>query len=209
MRAEIPNIFYDKSSVYQIGDHAIKVAVSGIGQKRARNTTKKVCTGFQGFYPDFLIALGFCGATRHDLDIGHLIIANRLSYRDQEIELQNVNLDKVINPLVGTEYRIGKLQTFNWPVFSRKRVSNDTFAVDMESFAIAETSRKYQVPAMIIKAVSDIVPEHRSLHSLLSFVRTIGGNTKTAKIKLNEFVKKTFLCDQWFDSDYFRDKNSG
>jgi nucleoside phosphorylase len=188
MRAEVPHMLKNTTGIYHIGDNAIRVAVSGIGLKRARRATQQVCTGSLGFLPDLLINSGFCGAVRDKLDIGHLIIANRLAYREREIQLQNSPIEKVVDLLVESEYHVGKLQTFNWPVLSRSKVAGDTLAVDMESFAIAQTAAKYQIPAIIIKAVSDIVPKHASLISLLNLVQRLKINSKKARARLSLFV---------------------
>jgi len=189
MSMEIPDIFRDKSSVHQIGDNAIHIVVSGIGQKRARYSTEKVC---REFHPDYLMTLGFCGGTRDDLHIGHLVIADRVTYGRKEIELDNKYLDEATNALHGMEYHRGVFQTFDWPIFSRNRVSKDTLAVDMESFAIADIGRTYHIPTVMIKAVSDIVPEKVSMNSLLNLIKIIRGNAK-AKNQLNEFAKQYFL----------------
>jgi nucleoside phosphorylase len=190
MRAEVPYMLKNTTGIYQIGDNAVRVAVSGIGLKRARRATHQVCTGSLGFLPDLLINSGICGAVRDKLDIGHLIIANRLAYRDRAIQLENSPIGKVIDLLVESKYQVGKLQSFNWPVLSRARVDGDTLAVDMESFAIAQTAAKYRIPAIIIKAVSDIVPKHASLISLLNLVRSLKINSKKARACLSMNVKK-------------------
>jgi len=178
------------TGIYQIGGNAIRVAVSGIGLKKARRATQQVCAGSLGFIPDLLINSGFCGAVRNKLDIGHLIIANHLVYRDREIQLENSPIENVVDLLVESEYHVGKLQTFNWPVLSKARVAGDTLAVDMESFAIAQTAARHQIPAIIIKAVSDIVPRHASLISLLNLVRRLKINSKKARARLSMNVKK-------------------
>jgi nucleoside phosphorylase len=180
----------NSTGIYQIGDNAVRVAVSGIGLKKARRTTQQVCNGSLGFLPDLLINAGICGAIGDKLDIGHLIIANRLAYRDREIQLENSPIEKVVDLLLESEYHLGKLQTSNWPVLSRARVAGDTLAVDMESFAIAQTAAKYQIPAIIIKAVSDIVPKHASLIGLLNLVRSFKINSKKARARLSMNVKK-------------------
>jgi nucleoside phosphorylase len=190
MRAEVPYMLKNTTGIYQIGDNAIRVAVSGIGLKRARRATQQVCTGSLGFLPDLLINSGFCGAVRDKLDIGHLIIANRLVYRDREIQLENSLIEKIVDLLDESEFHVGKLQTFNWPVLSRAKVAGDTLAVDMESFAIAQTAATYHIPTIIIKAVSDIVPEHASLIGLLNLVRSFKINSKKARARLSMNVKK-------------------
>jgi nucleoside phosphorylase len=192
MRAEVPYILQDSTAIYHSGDNAIRVVVSGIGLKKARRAMEQVCSGSLGFLPDLLINSGFCGAVRNELDIGHLIIANRLAYRDREIQLENSPLEKVGSLLGESEYHVGRLQSFNWPVLSRARVVGDTLAVDMESFAIAHIAAKYQIPAIFIKAVSDIVPRHASLISLLNLVRSLKINSKKARACLSFNLNKIF-----------------
>jgi nucleoside phosphorylase len=190
MRAEVPHILKNTTGIYQIGDNATRVAVSGIGLKKARRATQQVCTGSLGFIPDLLINSGICGAVRDKLDIGHLIIANRLAYRDREIQLENSPIEKVVDLLVESEIHVGKLQTFNWPVLSRARVAGDTLAVDMESFAIAQTAAKYHIPTIIIKAVSDLIPKHAGLISLLSQVRSLIIDSGKTRACLSMNLKK-------------------
>jgi len=190
MRAEVPHMLKDTNGIYRIGDNAIRVAVSGIGLKKAHRATQQVCTGSLGFLPDLLINSGFCGAVRDTLDIGHLIIANRLAYRDREIQLKNSPIEKIIDLLDESEFHVGKLQTFNWPVLSRAKVAGDTLAVDMESFAIAQTAATYHIPTIIIKAVSDIVPKQATLISLLNQVRILIIDSQNTRACLSRNVKK-------------------
>jgi nucleoside phosphorylase len=175
-----------------MGDNAIRLAVTGIGPKKARRATQQVCTGSLGFRPDLLINAGFCGAVRDELDVGHLIIANIIAYRDRVIRPAISLIDKAAGHLAGSKYQIGRLQTFDWPVLSRAGVSGKTLAVDMESFAIAQTAATHQIPAIIIKAVSDIVPQHAGLLSMLTLVRRLKINATRARARLSVTVNKIF-----------------
>ena len=190
MRNEIPPMLKNTTGIFQIGDNAVSVAVSGVGLRKARRATRKVCTGSLGFLPDLLMNLGICGAVGKKLNIGHLIVANRLAYGDREIQLEKTLIEKVVNYLAESEYHVGKLQSFNWPVLSRARVAGDTLAVDMESFAIAQTAAEYRMPAIIIKSVSDLVPAHASLIGLLNLVRNLKMHSKKARARLSIYVKK-------------------
>jgi nucleoside phosphorylase len=192
MRTEVPHILKDTTGIYRIGNNAIRLAVTGIGPQKARRATRQVCTGSLGFIPELLINTGFCGAVRNELPVGHLIMANLIAYRDREIQLKNSPIEKVAGLLAKSEYQVGKLQTFNWPVLSRAGVSGDTLAVDMESFAVAQTAAKHQIPAIVIKAVSDIVPQHAGLFSLLTLARNLKINTRKARDRLNVVVEKIF-----------------
>jgi nucleoside phosphorylase len=192
LNTEVPFLFRNTSIVHQLYDHLIKVEISGIGQKRAGKKTKSFCEKQERFYPDYLINLGFCGATKDGLNIGDLVIANRLSYNNREIQLTNIYIDNVKEIFQGTKHYIGKLQTFDWPVISRSRVCEDTLAVDMESFAIGETSMKYQMPIIVIKVVSDIVPKKVNVKNLWYQLRSIINNKRYVQNQLNEFVKHYF-----------------
>jgi nucleoside phosphorylase len=192
MQSEVPPILKHTTGICRIGDNAIRLAVTGIGPKKARRATRQVCTGSLGFRPDLLINAGFCGAVRNELEVGHLIIANLIAYRDRVIRPANSLIEKVAGLLVGSKHQVGKLQTFKWPVLSRAAVSGETLAVDMESFAIAQTAATHQIPAIIIKAISDIVPQQAGLFSLLTLVRSLKINTTKARDRLSVVVNKIF-----------------
>ena len=46
---------------------------------------------------------------------------------------------------------------------------------------------------MIIKAVSDIVPENFSINSIFSLIKNFKDNSGEAKNQLNKFVRQYFL----------------
>jgi len=206
MRTEVPHMLKHTTGIYRIGDNAIRLAVTGIGPKKARHATQQVCTGSLGFRPDLLINAGFCGAVRNELNVGDLILANLIGYRGREIRLQNSTFAKIADLLAGSDHQVGKLQTFKWPVLSRARVSGDPLAVDMESFAIVQTAAEYQIPAIVIKAVSDMVPRHAGLFSLLTLVRRLKTNSSKARTQLSVIAQKIFEHQDLFD--YSKQRNS-
>jgi nucleoside phosphorylase len=199
MRSEVPHILRETTGTYQLGNNAVGMAVSGVGLKRARKAAQRVCSGDLGFQPDLLINSGFCGAVGVGLDVGHLVVPNRLAHREQEVQLSNWAVEKVAGLLEKSEYHVGKLQTFNWPVLSRSRVPRDTLAVDMESFTIAQTAAKYRIPMAIIKAVSDVVPEHISLAGLLTLAWSLRVNAQKARDSLSAILNQLFE-----DQDLFK-----
>ena len=189
MGSEVPDLFPGKSGVHRIGDHVVHVVVSGIGPQRARRATERMCTGFHDFYPDWIMALGFCGGTRDDLDIGHLIVADRVAYRNREIALDGVPFAGAVRASQGMTYHIGQVQMVDWPALSRNRVTAATLAVDMESFAIVDTAQHHHTPVMIVKAVSDIVPRRTSVKNLLNLAPF---GAQEAKSQLDAFAKRYF-----------------
>jgi len=192
LKSEVPNIFRDTLKVHHLADFSMNVLISGIGPQKAANATDKLITSFRDIKPDYIINLGFCGAISQKLDIGHLVLADRVSYKNSEIRLDHNYIDNAKVILRGTGYFTGKLETFNYPVFSRSKVSKDTLAVDMESYAIAESALKYNVPVLVIKSVSDIIPPKAGLTSLWRTVKMLKNNTKQAKYRLEAFVGRYF-----------------
>ena len=192
MRTEVPQMLRKTAGPYRFGYNAVGLAVSGVGLKRARKAAQQVCCGSMGFQPDLLINSGFCGAVGKGMDIGDLVIADRLAHCKRETQLKNWAVEKVAGFLDKSEYHVGKLQTFNWPVLARSRVPRDTLAVDMESFAIAQTAANYGIPLAIIKAVSDVVPEHFSLAGLSTLTRRLSVNAQKARARLSTVLKRLF-----------------
>ena len=199
MRSEIPHMLRGAMGTCQFGNNAVGVVVSGVGLKRARNSAQRVCSGDLGFQPDLVINSGFCGAVGVGVEVGHLVVPNRLAHREQEVQLSNWAFEKVAGLMEKSEYHVGKLQTFNWPVLSRSRVPRDTLAVDMESFAIAQTAAKYCIPMAIVKAVSDVVTDHISLAGLLTLARKLGVNAQIARDSLSAILNQLFE-----DQDLFK-----
>ena len=188
-KMEVPNIFRSMSSVYPIGDSEIHMVVSGMGQKKARRAAEYLC---RESHPDYLMMLGVCGGTRDDLDIGHIIIADRVIYGREEIELDSIYWDNVVEALQDMQYHKGTFQTFDRPVLSRGKVSKDTLAVDMEAFAVADIGRNYGVPTVVIKAVSDVVPQRIGVHTLQNLINFRRYITR-AKVQLDTFAERYFV----------------
>ena len=198
MRSEMPNTLRASTGIYQTGKNIIGITVSGIGPKRARRAARRACGGSLGFQPDILINCGFCGAVGKDLNVGHLVVADRLAHRDQEITLNKYMAEKAAELLAGSDHHIGKLQTFNWPVLSRSRVGRDVIAVDMESFAVAQSAAKHNKPLLVITAVSDVVPEHISLVGLMTLAQSLRANTQKARARLSKTLKQFFRDQELF-----------
>ena len=199
MRSEVPQILRETTGVYRAGNNCIGLAVSGVGLRNARRAARQVCNGSLGFQPDILINSGFCGAVQDGLDIGHLVLADRLAHRELEIK-SRIRVDKAKSGFsAGLECHVGKLQTFGWPVLSRTRVHGDALAVDMEAFGVAQTAAKYRIPLLIIKAVSDIVPEQISMNGLLNLARKLKANTRRARTALSSILKKLSEGQDWIE----------
>ena len=193
---ELPKVIpYRKSphvQTYKIGHCDIGVLVSGVGQRRAATATKRLCAEFN---PEHLMVLGVCGGVNPELAVGTLLVADRVHYQDQSASLEGEELEAVQQCLTDAsiDYRVGGMQTFDQPVLSRDGVGNDVLGVDMEAYAIVRTAEQHSIPAIIIKAVSDIVPEEApailpSVRLLYRFLRKF----HIAKRGVNAFAQEYF-----------------
>jgi nucleoside phosphorylase len=159
---EVPNVVpYVKSGdieISRVGDYDIGVIVSGVGQKRARSAATRICKVCS---PDYVLSLGVCGGTQKAFRVGDLLVADSVCYDHHEISLESSPLDHAREFLLSSsiDYRMGTFQTFDHAVLSKRGVGDDVIAVDMESYAIAEVAGSYRVPLVVVRVVSDIVPE--------------------------------------------------
>ena len=196
LKCELPEVIpYSRSKhvqTYNIGDYKVGVLLSGIGQKKAENATERLCTEFD---PDYLIFLGFCGCLDSELNIGTLLVADTVHYNGEEESLEDPELEYVKRCLTDSsiDYKVGKFQTFDSPRLSKEEVLEGVLGVDMEAYAIASKAKEYNVPTIVIKSVSDILPEKK--YKVLPIPRLIGRvllNLKTAKKGLNDFGQNYF-----------------
>tara|TARA_Y100000310_G_scaffold327507_1_gene394000 strand:+ start:3801 stop:4424 length:624 start_codon:yes stop_codon:yes gene_type:complete len=196
LKCELPDIVpYDKSrhvQTYKLGDYDVGVFLSGIGQKKAENATERLCTEFN---PDYLIFLGFCGGIDPEANIGTLLVADTIHYHGKEESLEGPELEHVKICLTDSsiDYRVGEFQTFDGPVLSRGKVLEGVLGVDMEAYAIVRKAKEYNIPSIVIKSISDILPEEKPLmFPTIRLMYRILRNFKTIKKGLNDFGQNYF-----------------
>ena len=196
LKRELPEVIPSCRSkyiqTYNIGDYDIGVLLTGIGQKRAEKATERLCTEFDPYY---LLFLGFCGCVDPELNIGTLLVADRIHYKGKKESLEGPELDHLKRCLTdfSIDYRIGEFQTFDRPVLSKGEVLEGVLGVDLEAYAIVRKAKEYNTPPLIIKSVSDILPEERHLiFPTIRLVYSIFRNIKAAKKGLNDFGQNYF-----------------
>ena len=191
MEFEIPDaLLKSRDTIVNIHGHDVITTTSGIGQRHTKTVAERVCREFN---PDVLVKLGFCGAIDTSLRRSDLVIVGNIRHQEREI---STNLDRC-PAAVATAHKLvchfGKMQTVNRPAFSQRGISSDISAVDMEAFTIAEVGLKFDIPVVIVKAVSDIVPKEFSFLELWHNIRVIKDSCKIGKSKLNSFTKEFLL----------------
>jgi nucleoside phosphorylase len=114
-----------------VKDGDIILIRSGMGKERAAEVTEDV---INEFHPGNIVSAGFCGALIEDLKVGDIVISD---FDDGKVFCSP-------RPLYTYEDKM-----------AAHREHNKAIAVDMECEGIVSVARKYGVPCIAIKAVSD------------------------------------------------------
>ncbi|MHA1454345.1 MAG: 5'-methylthioadenosine/S-adenosylhomocysteine nucleosidase family protein, partial [Promethearchaeota archaeon] len=132
MKCELPDIIPCRNSkqiqIYTLGDFDIGVIISGVGPENAKTATKKL---YSEYKPDRIVVLGICGGSQTKLAIGDIVVADKIHYNGNEVSSSSPQLEDVKTCLSKNliPYHVGKLQTFDHPVLSRKEVLADVLGV--------------------------------------------------------------------------------
>lgn len=108
-------------------------------------------------FPDAaaIISIGFCGALDLGLDIGDVIVADKVFFSSQMFDCQPVS--------TSAKYYSGSL--FSSPRIAasaeekRRLRESGAVAVEMEAGAVAEYAKERHVPFFCVRAVSDLASE--------------------------------------------------
>src|SRR4029077_18837959 len=131
-----------------IGDRAIEVFHTGVGEKVCRQSIAKF---LQNRQPDCLISAGFAGALNDQLNVGDLLFAQNFS---------TAELDKARPLLANLPIHVANLLTvpsmidFNE---ERNKIARATgaAAVDMETEFIARACAEHGVPLLSLRVITD------------------------------------------------------
>ena len=196
MRAEVPLVTPYRGTgavaTCEVGQVVIGLLVSGIGQRKAHAAAQRIC---QEFHPDYVLSLGACGAVAEGLAVGDLVIAEDVvSPQGARISLESWRSAEAIEVARKGQlpYRLGTLQSFYRPVLARRGILPGTLAVDMESYAIAEVARERGLPAVIVRAISDVVPEQVDPRALWAWLHHLTRDFTIAKRQLDRFAELYF-----------------
>ena len=148
---------------------------SGVGKVSAALATTLMC---QLFKPDYIINTGCAGGFKNDVQVGDIVIGTELRFCDIDLRVFGYefgqaskmpasyktdnflfNLAKKCNPKLKQGLIISGdsfIHSNNQIEFIRERF-RAVKAVDMESCAIAQVCYKFNIPFIVIRAISDIV----------------------------------------------------
>ncbi|MBT5338729.1 hypothetical protein HN858_01665 [Candidatus Falkowbacteria bacterium] len=137
-----------------------KIIVTGIGCSK---TIENLGVELEKEVPDMIICFGLCGSVNRNLKVGNTVIATQVRYRKPgTLMTQRLDIDttrifpRTINLKKGVEK--GVFQTFHGMVRHRFGISRGVVAVDQETYHVTALAKKYNVPVLVAKVVSDRVP---------------------------------------------------
>lgn len=154
-----------------VGLTSVALVASGIGMRRAAASARRVLDEIRGI--DLIILTGVAGALADKLEIGDLVMADRLLTREGDnnqpartIEVPAGHFAACSSALdaAGIRYRRGGLLTVKRPLMThvQKRLagqSTGAIAVDMETAVIAFEAASRGIPFVAMRTIMDTV-EH-------------------------------------------------
>lgn len=144
----------------RLGAQRVAIAQSGPGCEAAARTTTALISAHE---PNWVFSAGFAGGLHEKPRKHDILMADQVVNHDG----QRLSLDLRVDPaaLAATPgVHLGSLLTTNHIIRlpEEKRelgVKHDALAVDMETFAVAETCRHNKVPLISVRIISDGVDD--------------------------------------------------
>lgn len=201
---QIAHVIFYKGN---IEDKQVVLAQSGIGKVNAAITATLLINEFK---PDLIINTGSAGSVDSELNIGDIIISNKVYYHDvnatafgyklgqvpsmpefyetdnELIDLAKSSIEQLdLNGIVG---EVATGDSFIGSIDQRKVIKSNfptASVVEMEASAIAQTCYQYNVPIIVTRAVSDLADKESDV-TFEEFLKVACVNSsKIVKLLLN------------------------
>lgn len=201
---QIAHVIFYKGN---IEDKQVVLAQSGIGKVNASITATLLINEFK---PDLIINTGSAGSVDSELNIGDIIISNKVYYHDvnatafayklgqvpsmpefyetdnELIDLAKSSIEQLdLNGIVG---EVATGDSFIGSIDQRKVIKSNfptASVVEMEAGAIAQTCYQYNVPIIVTRAVSDLADKESDV-TFEEFLKVACVNSsKIVKLLLN------------------------
>lgn len=179
--------FVQLNSLFE-NDADVCVVKSGIGKVNAALATQKL---IDTYHPDFIISSGCAGGLSQLLNVGNVVVSEKVRYHDvfcgEDNELGQVqdmpaefetnaaliNLALACNQYIDVRIVRGKIASGDWLVTGDKvqdiiDVVPNAIAVDMESGAIAQVCHINNVKFVAFRVISD-VPGKKDVDNLQQY----------------------------------------
>ncbi len=194
LEEEIAGAKFYRGTIYE---QEVVLLQSGIGKVNAAISATILCDHYK---PECIINTGSAGGIGQDLNVSDVIISNQLTYGDVDatvfgytfgqvpqmpaVYLPDSNLIKkvekvYVNQLQKTTNKavfglIATTDSFISTEEQRERITKhfpEVKAVEMEATAIAQVAHQFDIPFVIIRALSDVADKEAAL-SFESFLET-------------------------------------
>lgn len=201
---QIAHVIFYKGN---IEDKQVVLAQSGIGKVNVAITATLLINEFK---PDLIINTGSAGSVDSELNIGDIIISNKVYYHDVNatafgyklgqvpsmpefyetdsklIDLAKSSIEQLdLNGIVG---EVATGDSFIGSIDQRKVIKSNfptASVVEMEAGAIAQTCYQYNVPIIVTRAVSDLADKESDV-TFEEFLKVACVNSsKIVKLLLN------------------------
>lgn len=201
---QIAHVIFYKGN---IEDKQVVLAQSGIGKVNAAITATLLINEFK---PDLIINTGSAGSVDSELNIGDIIISNKVYYHDvnatafgyklgqvpsmpevyetdkELIDLAKSSIEQLdLNGIVG---EVATGDSFIGSIDQRKVIKSNfptASVVEMEAGAIAQTCYQYNVPIIVTRAVSELADKESDV-TFEEFLKVACVNSsKIVKLLLN------------------------
>jgi len=167
-----------------LGRHEVIVVRSGIGKVLASVTTSLL---IQQYGVNMVINTGSAGGIGQGLQVGDIVISDKVAYFDADAtgfgykpgQIPGMPLYYEASTYLRTEMaRAAKVEEIltNFP---------DALACEMEGAAVGQTARQFNIPFLIVRAMSDTA-DHAATQTFDEFIEDAGKRSAEMVI---EFVK--------------------
>lgn len=204
------DVIYDKQQEYYLINNEFILMYSGIGKVNAAYKTALLLNKFDC---SCVINIGTAGSCNDNVNVFDLNIATQCQYGDVDVTIDskykinqipyeskiiktnkknNKVLKKIINNLKinvvqGTAITIDSFITKNNIYKFNEINNNDIYSVDMESMAIAQICKHYNIPFSCLKIISD---HTKIINNHDQFVSNIKKIESDINLIVNSIIKK-------------------
>ena len=194
-----------------LGKHDVIVVRSGIGKVAASVTTSLL---IQQYGVNMVINTGSAGGIGEGLQVGDVVFSEKLAYFDVDVtgfgyeygqlpagmplyfEASQYIIDEMKKAAqkTGQQVRSGLIVTGDSFVNSPEKIAEikshfpEALAGEMEGAAIAQTARQFNIPFLIVRAISDTA-DHQATMSFDEFIDEAGKRSAEMVIEFLNTIK--------------------
>ena len=194
-----------------LGKHDVIVVRSGIGKVAASVTTSLL---IQQYGVNMVINTGSAGGIGEGLQVGDVVFSEKLAYFDVDVtgfgyeygqlpagmplyfEASKYIIDEMKKAAqkTGQQVRSGLIVTGDSFVNSPEKIAEikshfpEALACEMEGAAIAQTARQFNIPFLVVRAISDTA-DHQATMSFDEFIDEAGKRSAEMVIEFLNTIK--------------------